>query len=166
LVTIRVERDSRRHAVIYGIDADDGDRAVVVVPLEVDPALDSLPEGVTATFYGTLRPGHAVVLEIDERLYFPDGPSFKPGPLVPRFRASTMPPWVATLPGYLNDLRRWRTRSVLPIVATIAGVSAVTSQSLAALVVCAVALTWFGVVYRRWRSTSDPFDDGSGPVEW
>ena len=165
-VTIRAERNSRHHAVIYDADADDGDRAVVVVPLEVVPGFNSVPDTAAATFYGTLRPGHAVALEIVERLYFPDGPSFKPGPLVPRFRASTMPSWAATLPGYLNDPRRWRTRSVLPIAATIAGVSAVESQSLAALVVCAVAITWFGVVYRRWRSTSDPFDDGSGPVEW
>jgi hypothetical protein len=166
LVTIRVARDSRHHAIIYNEDADDGDRAVVVVPLEVDPGFSSFPDATAATFYGTLRPGHAVALEMGERLYFPAGPSFKPGPLVLRFRASTTPSWAATLPGYLNDPRRWKTRSVLPTFAAIGAVSAVASQSLAGLLVCVAALTWFRVVYRRWRSTSDPFDDGSGPVEW
>ena len=157
--------DRQYHAVIYDPDAERGDRAVLVVPIESDPRLDSIPPVAAATFYGTLQRGHEVAVSFGEDLYFPLGPAFKPGPLVPRFRASARPSSLATLPGYLNDSRYWKTRSLLPTAAIVAGVAAIANQSLLALVACVAATSWFAVVYRRWRSTSDPFDDGVGPVE-
>jgi hypothetical protein len=85
---------------------------------------------------------------------------------VPRFRASGPPPSLSTLFGYLSDSRHWQTRSLLPAGALGAGVYAIGERSLLALLVCLVAVGWFVVLVRRWRSTADPLDDGSGPVQF
>jgi len=137
-----------------------------VVPIEGDPNLDSISEGSAATFFGTLERGHAIAVAIGEDLYFPRAAAVRPGPLVPRLRVAEPASVWRALFAYLWDPRYWKEHSVLPTCAVAAAITAAVELSLLALVVCVVTTCWFVVLFRRWRSTVDPFDDRVGPVEF
>lgn len=86
LIVASAVSDEQRDCFValFELDAENGDRPLVVVPIEQDVALDELTAGSEVTAYGLLAPGHAVAVAFGDLLLFPLGPARKPGPRSPR----------------------------------------------------------------------------------